>query len=216
MLLCEDLLLLLTDDASGKNIAWSSELAPLLGGAMLCDLVLGGHVRLTEKGEDRLRRNRVVIDTDMLPTSDRLLAESYERLAGKRSWSTQAAVRKLQGKLKERLYERLVTAELLSADRETVLGVIPVTRYRPVDPSYERTLTDTLDRTLIGGETPDDHTAALIGLLHAGGHLVKVTDRGRGIDRRAAKARAKELMKQFWPAKAAYDVIQANRAAAAG
>ncbi len=216
MLLCEDLLLLLTDDDTGKTMVFTTELRPLLAGALLTDLALAGHVRLTEKGES-IRRNRVVIDPDVPVTADPLLAETYERLGRKKSWSTMWAVQSLtRMKLERTLWERLVAAELVSREEQRVLGVFPVVRHRQVDPSYERGLTDAVDRTLIGGDTPDDHTAALIGLLHAGSKLIKVADRGRGIDRAAAKRRARDLMKQHWAAKAAYDVITANRAAAAG
>ena len=214
MLLCEDLLLLLTDDVSGKAATSAEELRPLLAGALLTDLALAGHVRLTEKGET-VRRNRVVVDPDLPATGDRLLAESYEVLARKKSWSTTGAVSAVSGKkLDRRLYERLVQAEQVTADHERVLGIFPVIRHRQVDPAYEAGLSETLDRALIGGLPPDDHTAALIGLLHAGGLLIRTTDRGRGIDRAATKRRAKDILKQNWAAKAAYDVIQANRSAA--
>lgn len=215
MLLCEDLLLLLTEDASGRPLLYAQELRFLLAGALLTDLALAGHIRLTEQGES-VRRNRVVIDPDVPVTSDPLLAEAYGRLARKKSWSTMWAVQNLSRmKPDKAVLQRLIVAEQLTSDQERVLGIFPVTRHRQVDSAYERGLTDALDRTLIGGQPPDDHTAALIGLLHAGRRLVKVADRGRGIDRKATKQRAERLLKQNWAAKAAYDVIQANRAAVA-
>jgi hypothetical protein len=215
MLLCDDLLLLLTDDASGKTMTGTSELRLLLAGALLTDLTLAGCVRLTEKGESGVRKNRVVLDPDVAPTSDPLLADACERLAGKKSWSLTSAVNKLsRGAIDRVVYDRLVRAEHLTNNRETVLGFIPVTRHHQVDGGYERTVNDALDRVLIGGEDPDDRTAALLGLLHAGGKLIAVVDRGRGIDRSATRKRATALMKSNWAAKAAADLITANRAAA--
>ena len=63
MLLAEDVLLLATDDQTGKKLARYTDL--LIGGALLSDLTLAGNVRLSEPGES-VRKNRAVNVPDAL------------------------------------------------------------------------------------------------------------------------------------------------------
>jgi hypothetical protein len=213
MLLCEDILLLATDDETGKQHSVGGFADLLVAGALLTDLVLAGQVRLTEEGES-VRKNRVVAEPDAPVPDDNLLLLTRTKLAAKPSWEMSSAVNALQKNLVRLLHERLVAAEILMRDDRRALGLFPYTRFPAVDGTYEAGLLTGIDAVLFEGATPDDHTAALIGLLHAGDLLISVVDRGRGIDKRTVKRYAESLVEQYWPAQAARKAIQAAQSAA--
>jgi hypothetical protein len=214
MLLCEDILLLATDDETGKlrSVGGFAEL--LVAGALLTDLMLAGQVRITEPGES-VRKNRVVADPDAPVPDDNLLLVTRAKLTTKTSWEASNAVNALKKNLVRLLHERLIAAEILMRDERRALGLFPYTRFPAVDDAYEAGLLASIDAVLFDGVTPDDHIAALIGLLHAGDLLIPVVDRGRGIDRRNLKRYAESLIDQYWPAQAARKAIQAAQSAAA-
>lgn len=212
MLLCEDVLLLATDDETGKRGSSMGFTDLLVAGALLADLVLAGQVRLTEAGES-VKKDRVVADLEAPPPEDNLLLVTRAKLSTKPSWEMSAAVSALQKNLVRHLYERLVADGLLVHDERLALGMFPYSRFPAADGSYEVGLLSAIDAVLFSGQVPDDHTAALIGLLHAGDLLVTVVDRGRGIDKKAVKKYAETLVEQYWPAKAARKAIQAAQAA---
>ncbi len=214
MLVCEDLLLLLTNDETGKKLAYGDELDLALGGALLTDLTLAGHVRRTEPGEE-VRKNRVVLDPEVPAPDHPLLREAYDRLGRRRSWSRQSAVRTLARGAMKRIYQQLVREEQVQRVAGRAMGIFPVTRYVPIETEHEKQLLAEIDAALLEGGQSTVATAALVALLHALGKLVAVVDRGRGVDKRAVKAQAKTLMQQYWQAKAAYDAIQADRAGGA-
>jgi hypothetical protein len=214
MLLCEDILLLATDDETGKQSSVGGFAELLVAGALLTDLMLAGQVRLTEEGES-VRKNRVVAEPDAPAPDDNLLLVTRAKLATKTSWDAASAVTALKKNLIRYLHERLVAAEILTRDERRALGLFPYTRFPTVDGTYEAGLLAGIDAVLFEGATPDDHTAALIGLLHAGDLLVTVVDRGRGIDKKTLKRYAESLIDQYWPAQAARKAIQAAQSAAA-
>ena len=214
MLLADDVLLLLTTDDDGRN-TMGMMADYLLAGAVLADLALAGNVRLTEKGEQQVRANRVVVVPDAPWPADPLLAHALTTLAGQAKWFPRTTVEKLRPNLRRAVYDRLVRVELVSRDESRVLGLFPVTHHPALDPRYEAALLGRLDEVLLFGREPDERVAALIALLHAGNVLIKVVDRGRQVDRRAVKARAKALLDQYWTAAVTYRVIQSVQVAAA-
>src|SRR5215208_6739076 len=74
MLLAEDLLLLLTDDDTGKLAASSTEVDVALGGALLAELALMDRVDVAG-ADERVREGRLVV-RDANPTADSLLDEA--------------------------------------------------------------------------------------------------------------------------------------------
>ncbi len=218
MLLTEDILLLGTDDASGRKLARYTDL--LVGGGLLSDLALAGNVRTTEPGES-VRKNRVVAVPDAAWPADPLLAEALSVISGKPNWYLSALVERLSRKLVDHkavdaVYERLAQAELVSRTPHRVLGLVPTTRWVSVDGRYEATLYEQLDAVFLFDAEPDAHVASLAALLTGAGLVTSVIDRGRGVDKRAVKRRGKELLKQYWPAQAMERAFQNRDAAAAG
>lgn len=218
MLLAEDVLLLATDDASGRKLARYTDL--LVAGGLLSDLALAGNVRLTEPGES-VRKNRVVGVPDAPWPADALLGEVLTVINGKPTWYPTLLVDRLSRKLVEHkpveaVYERLAHAELVSRTPHRVLGLVPTTRWTSVDGRREAVLREQFDAVLLFDAAPDPHAAALIALLAGAGLLAPVVDRGRGLDRRAIKRQGKLLLSQYWTAEAMQRAFQARDSAAAG
>ncbi|MFT4215876.1 MAG: GPP34 family phosphoprotein [Micropruina sp.] len=218
MLLAEDILLLATDDDSGRKLARYTDL--LVAGGLLSDLALAGNIRVTEAGES-IRKKRMVSVPEAPWPADPLLGEALTVLSGKPNWFLSMAVDRLSRKLidhkpVDEVYERLARAELVSRTTHRVLGLVPTTRWVSVDGRYEAELREEFDAVLLFGAAPDPHIAALIALLSGAGLLVQVVDRGRGVDRRALRRQGKQLLKQYWPAQAMERAFQSRDAAAAG
>lgn len=215
MLLAEDVLLLLTDDQTGKFVGRYPDL--VVSGALLSDLALAGNVRVTESGES-VRKNRVVTVPDAPWPVDPLLAEALEMIGRKERRFTSNVVDKISYALKppKAVYERLAQAEMLSRVAHRALGLIPLTRWVSLDARHENALLAQLDEVFLFDAEPDPHTAALAALLAASGALVTALDRGRKLDRAKLKRRGKHFLSQYWPAQSTERSIQNRDAAAAG
>ncbi len=78
MLLAEDLLLLLTDDATGRVRGGEADTG-IGGAALLIDLALLGRVRITEKGERDHKPDRVIV-ANPAPTDHRVLDAALAKI----------------------------------------------------------------------------------------------------------------------------------------
>jgi hypothetical protein len=78
MLLAEDLLLLVTDDASGRLAAAGSQVDAGLGGANLVELTLLGKVDITGE-QDQGRPGRIII-RDPAPPEDAVLGRAIDEM----------------------------------------------------------------------------------------------------------------------------------------
>jgi hypothetical protein len=105
MLLAEDLLLVLTDDDTGKLAASSTNVDLALGGALLVELSLMDRVDVAGAGE-RVREGRLVI-RDTKPTGDGLLDEALAIVEHKEGKKPKSVVGRLGKGVRVRLYERL-------------------------------------------------------------------------------------------------------------
>lgn len=208
MTLATDLVLITTDPATGRSLLGSAETDPVLGGALLVDLVLAE--RADVEGPAKKARVRLVAarPTDSLP-HDRALA----RLKPGRNPKASALVPKLGKGARALLLEQLVAEDALAPRRAQVLGIFPTTRYDVVAPARRERLVASVRAVLIGQVPPDDVTGPLVGLLQAGGVVKRFV---QGPERRAAVRRAKEIAKGDWAGSAAQAaVIAASSAASA-
>lgn len=80
MLIAEDLLLLLTNDETGKLVASASEVDVALGGALLVELTLMQRLDLAGPSE-QVRKGHLVV-RDASATSDPLLDEALAMVGG--------------------------------------------------------------------------------------------------------------------------------------
>jgi len=203
MLLAEDLLLLLTDDETGKAVVEGTVLDHALAGALLLELTIAGVVDVAEADEEVKEGRLVIRRTDSDSTGDEVLGEALRRLEGKVGKKPQDAVPALTKGLRERLYERLAQHGIVSVERDKVLGLFPRTRWPAADVEHERQVRTRLRDMLVHGVFDDERTGALISLLSAVDAIPKVIDpRDAGMDKRDLKKRAKALAEGQWASEA--------------
>jgi len=188
MLLAEDLLLLVTDDASGRLAADGVQVDTGLGGANLVELTLLGQVDVSGD-QDQGKRGRIIV-RDPSPPGDDVLDAALRILVERQGRKPSAVIRPLGKNLRPALYQRLAARGVLRAGQRRVLGVFPA--------------------------APDERTAALIALLHALKCEHKVVDpRPYQLSRRQLRARAAEIAEGNWASEAVRKAIDEMIAAVA-
>ena len=214
VLLAEDLLLLVTDDTSGKLSAPAAQVDVGLGGANLVELTLLHKVDISGH-EDPGRRGRIIV-RDPSPAGDDVLDAALQILVA-REGSKPSAVVKLLGKnLRQTLYQRLAGSGVLRAGRGRTLGVFPTRTWPTLDASHEAEVRQLVTQALIQQTAPDERTAALIALLHALKREHNVVDPGAyQLSRRQLRARAGEIAQGNWASDAVRKAIDEMIAAVA-
>ncbi|RYU10840.1 GOLPH3/VPS74 family protein [Nocardioides iriomotensis] len=211
MLLAEDLLLLLTDDDSGRLLVTAAEADVALGGARLIELTLAGRVDVTGEGEGRKGR-LVVRSSERL--GDPVLDDALGICVAYEGKKPQAVVGPLGKKLREALYDRLVEQGVLRAERGKVLGIFPTSRWPAADAAHERQVRQALEQALLTGLPPQDRTAALVSLLLALRSVHKVVPpKQHGLARRELERRAKQIAEGDWGSAAVRKAVDAMAAA---
>jgi hypothetical protein len=214
VLLAEDLLLMMTDDATGRLVMSGSDLDLGLGGANLTELSLLGRVELTGT-RDQGRAGRLVVRSQE-PTGDPVLDDALRIVAARQGKKPDAAVRPLAKNLRATLYDRLAGAGVLRQERGRVFGVFPTRRWPAADARAEQEVRRLVLQTLLQGTTPDQRTAALVALLHALRAEHKVAyPREHGLAKRELRARGRQIAEPFWSTKALRKAIDAAHSAAA-
>ncbi len=207
-LIAEDLLLLLLDDEKGTMPA-ATQHQPLLGGALLIELALAGHVEVGPK--HRLWRTVPVLVSPGAAPADPELSSALALVAEKQR-NAQDLVGRLGKGARDRLLERLAGRGLLERREGKVLGLFPHTTWPAADLQHERQLRQRLDGVLVSGLEPDPRTAALVALLQAVGQAHRQVDRG-GLSAGEVRRRAKQVSEGAWAADAVKDAVQASQAA---
>lgn len=212
MLLAEDLLLLVTDDASGRLSAPAEQLDAGLGGANLVELTLRNKVDLTDK-QDPGRPGRIIV-RDPSPAGDAVLDAALEILIARQGRKPSAVIRPLSKNLRKTLYQRLADRGVVRAERGKVFGVFPVRRWPAQDASDEAEVRRLMAEALVQQVVPDPRTAALIALVHAVGYVDKIVDaRQHGLSRRELRARAAAIAEGNWASEAVRKAIEEMMAA---
>lgn len=212
MLLAEDLLLLLTDDDTGKLAASGAEADVALGGALLVELTLMQRVDVAGHDE-RVREGRLVVRNPD-PTGDGLLDEALSIVGQKEGKKPQGVVARLGKRARVRLYDRLVEGGVLRAEDDRVLGVFPTHRWPSTDASHESSVRAGLASALREGATTDARTGALISLLLALNAVHKTVEPNTvGLSKQELKANAKRIAEGDWAAKAVRQAIDSMNAA---
>lgn len=212
MLLAEDLLLLLTDDDSGKLAAPSSEVDVALGGALLVELTLMRRVDVAGSDE-RVREGRLMV-RDADPTGDDLLDEALSIVGQKEGKKPQSVVVRLGKRVRVRLYQRLVAGGVLRAADDRILGIFPTHRWPSKDAAHESEVRAGLVTALREGATAEPRTGALISLLLALKAVHKAVDPGSvGLAEGELNASAKRIAEGDWAARAVKQAIDNMTAA---
>jgi hypothetical protein len=159
----EELLLLALHDEKGSVVpAAARVLNGALIGAVLMELGLLGRLR---EGPDG------ALLADPTPTGDEIMDEAL-------SWIAQADhprmpsywVGRLAGRmprLKDRLLEQLVSRGILERRERRILWIFPSRSFPLADAAAEQQARDRIRAVVLDGQTPDQRTAALLGLVRA-------------------------------------------------
>lgn len=214
MLIAEDLLLLLTDDASGRLLVPGEQADVALGGANLVELALLGKVGRSGPG-DAGKPGRIIV-LDPSPPGDAVLDAALQTVLAHQGRKPSALVRPLSRNLRRELYGRLAAGGVLRAEEGRVLGLFPAHRWPAQDASHEMQVRGQLTGALLGQAAPDRRSAALIALLHALRCEHKVVDMSSGgLSRRQLRARAAQIAEGDWASAAVRKVIEEMIAAVA-
>jgi Golgi phosphoprotein 3 (GPP34) len=212
MLLAEDLLLLLTDDTTGRLAVPGAEADAGLSGAVLAELALMGKVDLTGEA-DAGKPGRLVV-RDPSPAGDPVLDAALEIVIAQQGKKPSAVIRPLGKNLRQILHGRLAASGVLRAEQARILGIFPAHRWPALDTSHEEQTRRQLAGALSGQADPDSRIAALIALLHALKCEHKAVDpRQCGLSRRQLRTRAEEIAKGSWASAAVSRVIEETIAA---
>ncbi|MFE8913817.1 GPP34 family phosphoprotein [Streptomyces globisporus] len=198
LLIVEDLTLLMMDDASGA-IAGAGTLYYTLGGALLVELGLGGHLRAdgNDTGLNGVKVHAVAGRTPSDPLLRAVHAKVGERVRGVQTLLIEIGTG--AGK-RETVLDRLVERGVLRQETKKTLGLFRTTSTTVADTGYKKALVERVRAVLVDGAEPDDRTAALAGLLSASGTLPTLH---RSIPWSGkVYQRAKELERSSWGAEA--------------
>jgi hypothetical protein len=218
MLLAEDLLLLVTDDTSGRLSAPAAQVDAGLAGANLVELTLLNKVDLSGD-EDQGKPGRIIV-RDPSPTGDQVLDAALGILITRQGSKPSAVIRPLSKNVRHGLYERLAGSGMVRAGQGRTLGIFPARTWPAQDARHEEQVRQLVTQALVQQTAPDARTAALIALLHALKCEHKVIDpRPYQLSRRQLRARAEEVAMDNWASeavrKAISEMIAATAAAAA-
>jgi hypothetical protein len=218
MLLAEDLLLLITDDTSGRLSAPAAQVDAGLGGANLVELTLMNKVDLSGEG-DPGKPGRIIV-RDPSPVGDEVLDAALGILITRPGSRPFTVIRPLSKNLRRTLYERLAGSGVIRAGRGRTLGFFPTRTWPAQNARHEEQVRQLVTQALVQQAAPDPRSAALIALLHALRCEHKIVDpRPYHLSRRQLRAHAEEIAKGSWASeavrKAIGEMIAATAVAAA-
>ena len=213
MLIAEDLLLLLTNDETGKLVASASEVDVALGGALLVELTLMQRLDLAGPSE-QVRKGHLVV-RDASATSDPLLDEALAMVGEKQGKKPQNVVTALGKRVRVRLcITGLAGRGLLRAESGKVLGIFPCHNWPAQDATHEDSARADLLTALRNAMAPDPRTGALISRLLALNAVHKAVDpAAAGLSKREMNANAKRIAGGDWASDAVRHAIDSMNAA---
>jgi Golgi phosphoprotein 3 (GPP34) len=215
MLLAEDLLLLVTGDASGRLSVPSAQVDAGLGGANMAELTLLGKVDLSGDG-DLGKPGRVII-RDPSPVGDEVLDAALRVLIKHQGGKPFTVIRPLGRNVRQALYERLAASGAVRPGRSRTLGIFPARTWPAQDACHGEEVRQLLIQALVQRAAPDCRSARLIALLHALRCEHKIIDpRHYHLSRRQLRTRAAEIAEGDWASEAVRRVVSDMTSAAAG
>lgn len=200
-----ELLLLALHDQKG-TLAFGQMIEYGLGGAILTELLLDGHVRATEP-VGWLRKQFVEV-TRRTGSGDVAMDAALARIADKRRATpanTVARFAAISG-LRNLVAADLARLGILQESERQVLLLFRRRVYPTLDPQPERAVIARVRQALEGSGEVEMRTAALIGIANATGSLSAIYKRA---ELRALRARLKALRDVDVGSKAAREAIEA-------
>ena len=151
--MAEDLLLLVTDDASGRLSAPAAQVDAGLGGANLVELTLRNKVDLSGEG-DQGKPGRIIV-RDPSPAGDTVLDAALEIIIAHQGKKPSTVIRPLSKNLRQSLYQRLADGGVVRAEQGRILGVFPTHRWPAQDASHEAEVRRLVTQVLTQQTAPD-------------------------------------------------------------
>lgn len=209
MLLAEDLLLLLTDDETGKTV----QVAPTaLAGAVMMELALLGNIDVAGPGEE-IKEGRLVV-RDAGPTGSPILDRGLAIIGEKVGRKPESAIQKLSKDLDDDVAASLAARGILRREESRVLGIFPTTKWPAEDSSHEQSLRAEIASCLAQGQQPTARSGALISLLSASGTISGAFDaKALGLSRRELEKSATTLAAKAFAPQAVKRAVEAMHAA---
>ena len=203
MLIAEDLLLLLTDDTSGKLSAHPAKVDIVLAGANLVELALMGRVDNSGKAELIVGDRSPIGDAVLDATLETVTRETVVRGHGP---PIQAVIGQSAKKVRKTLYERLVSMGMVRHERRRILR----DRWPAQDSRHKVEVRGRVIQALVEQMTPDTRSAALIALLHTIRHEPKIVDpRNYGMSKSQLIERGAVIVYSSWAPEAVRIAIDA-------
>ncbi len=196
-------LLLLAYTPEGTAHGGSAELDCALGGALLVELVLGGHAEVDDKW--------IMARGKARPPPHPRLAEALNQLASTRR-RPQTWVTRLSRGIRRRLLADLVSDGVLADEPYRRLGLITRHRFPERAPAPRQDAVSRLGATVLDGHRPDPRTAALAGMVAAAKLERRIFP---DADRREVRQRLREIVDEPWAGDAVRKAIQQVHAATA-
>ena len=210
MILAEEILLLLTDDTTGKPVVDAGRLDLALAGALLLDLTITGRVDVAGPGEP-VKAGRLIV-RDARPVGDGVLDEALGRIYASGPKKPEHVLLALKKDLRPALYARLAERGILRLEQGKVLGIFQTSRGRALDSRHELQLRAGLRDVLVIGRSPTEREAGLIALLQAVDQVPKVLGTAE-VGARELRRRAKIAVSSGLADTAVRKAVQAMNAA---
>src|SRR6266568_4785249 len=206
MLLAEELLLLVTDDISGRLCAPAAQVEAVLGGANLVELTLMNKVGLSGQW-DRGKPGRIIV-RDSSPTGDEVLDAALGIVSAHQGKKPLTVIRPLGKKLRRTLYQRLALRGVVRAEQSRILGVFLTHTWRAQDASQKAQVCRLVTQALVRQAAPQARSAALVALVHALRYEHKIVDpRDHGMSAQQLRARAEQIAEGNWAPEAIRQAI---------
>ena len=185
MLIVEELFLLLRRD-DGTPEAWSAQRGCGLAAAVVTDLVLAGHVTLSEDKDPRLSVLRPG------PVGHPALDAAMARLEACEGKKLSSLVTDRQVAVEQQVAAALAADGIVRIEAKRAWGLVPA-KYPVLDPGPERRVREHL-RAALAGSTPRTEDATLLAILLALGVAPTVLAQEKGtLGRRDLERRIKEV-----------------------
>ena len=152
MLLAEDLLLLVTDDASGRLPVPAAQVDAGLGGANLAELTVMNKVGLSGQGDQR-KPGRIIVG-DPSPAGDEVLDAALQIVIAHQGETPPTVIGPLSKNLRRTLYERLAGARVIRAEQGRTLGLFPTHRWPAQDTGHEGQVRQLVTQALVRQGAP--------------------------------------------------------------
>jgi len=206
MLLAEELLLLVTDDISGRLCAPAAQVDAVLGGANLVELGLMNKVGLSGQW-DQGKPGRIIV-RDSAPTGDEVLDAALGIVGANQGKKPLTVIRPLGKNLRRTLYGRLALRGVLRAEHRRILGVFPAHAWPAQDASAKAQVCRLVTQALVRQAAPPARSAALVALVHALRCEYEIADPSDcGMSMQQLRVRAEEIAEGGWASEAAGQAI---------